>query len=63
MTYTLIHIQKLEGVPLDDAWPEDIGEKFFLVVEEEDIRIPWKGTVRESILAWACEEILMEATT
>lgn len=49
---TFLYITKLVGFPATNAM-----ENYFLISEEEDIKIPWRGTVRESILAWAREEM------
>ncbi len=55
-TAALFYITKLTNFPVGIAM-----ENYFLISEEEDIKIPWEGTIRSSILAWARDEIAMEA--
>ncbi len=49
----------IQIVRMDFDFPEN-ADNYFLVHEEEGFKIPWKGTARESILAWAREEIAAE---
>ena len=51
----LFYITKLTGFPIGIAM-----KNYFLISEEEGIKIPWEGTIRSSIIEWAREEIAME---